>query len=289
MSARTGRLQVALAAVLFSTGGVAVKGTVLTGWQVACFRSGLAALMLAALLPQWRRIWRPECLLVGVAYGATMVLFVVANKLTSAANTIFIQSTAPLWVMLLAPRLLGERLGRGDLGFAPIFGLGLVLFFAGTDPASGTAPAPATGNALAAVAGVCWAFALIGMRWLARDAEPERAGAAVVAGNTLACVACLPLAAPVAPAAAAADWLVVAYLGVFQIGLAYVLLTRGVRALPALDVSLLLLLEPVLGSFWAWWIHAERPGAVSLTACAVILSATLARTLWQSRPERAPA
>jgi drug/metabolite transporter (DMT)-like permease len=102
------RLQVIGAALLFSTGGVAVKLTALTGWQVACFRAGLAALLLACVGGAWRSALRPGAVLVGVAYGAVMVLFVLATKLTTAAHAIFLQSTAPLWVMLLGPRLLAE-------------------------------------------------------------------------------------------------------------------------------------------------------------------------------------
>jgi drug/metabolite transporter (DMT)-like permease len=88
----------------------------------------------------------------------------------------------------------------------------------------------------------------------------------------------LPFALPVV-ASRPLDWWLVVYLGVFQIGLAYVWLTRGVRRVPALEASLLILLEPVLNPVWAWWVHGERPGPWSLTACALILAATLAFSL----------
>ena len=77
----------------------------------------------------------------------------------------------------------------------------------------------------------------------------------------------------------ALDWTLVGYLGVFQIGVAYILLTRGVRHVPALEMSLLILLEPVLNSIWAWLVHGEQPGPWSLTGCAIILVSTLTHTL----------
>jgi drug/metabolite transporter (DMT)-like permease len=121
----------------------------------------------------------------------------------------------------------------------------------------------------------------MGLRWLARrDAlEASRTtGSAVVAGNLIACAVCLPLALPLGEIQAA-DWLIVSYLGVFQIGLAYVLMTRGVRGTTALDASLLLLLEPVLNAVWAWLALGEQPGPWSLAGCAVVFFTTLGLTL----------
>ena len=100
------RLALLGAAFLFSTGGTVIKLTSWNGVEVAAGRSIVAAAVLLALMPGWRRFWDPRALLVGTAYAATLSLFVVANKLTTAANAIFLQSTAPLYVLLLAPWLL---------------------------------------------------------------------------------------------------------------------------------------------------------------------------------------
>src|SRR5436309_1136311 len=100
------RLEILAAAALFSTGGAAIKACSLSGWQVASFRSGIAALAVLVMLPAARRVPSGRAVAVGAAYATTMILFVRANKLTSAANAIFLQSTAPLYVLLLAPRLL---------------------------------------------------------------------------------------------------------------------------------------------------------------------------------------
>jgi len=282
------RLLVLGAALLFSTGGAAIKAISLPGAQVACLRSGIACLTLLLLIPAWRRFWRPRALLVGLAYGTTMVLFVLANKNTTAANTVFLQSTAPLFVLLLGPLLLGERIRRADFGYMAVLAAGVLLFFIGVEPPLATAPDPYRGNLLAAASGLTWALTLMGLRWLGRSekAGAQAAGAAVIAGNLFACLATLPASLPWAQVSLH-DGLTVGYLGVFQIGLAYVLLTHGVRRVPALEISLLMLLEPVGGAFWAWLVHGEQPGPWSLAGCVIILAATLAMTLRRTGPGNA--
>jgi len=285
MDARTGaRLQMLAAAALFSTGGMAIKACHLTGWQVACFRSGLGALTLLVLIPGTRRGWSWRTLLVGLAYAATLCLYVLSNKLTTAANAIFLQSTAPLYLLLVSPLLLKERIRVGELWFLAAMALGLSLFFWGSEAPQATAPNPALGNVLAAVAGLTWALTVAGLRWLARAEGQEggspagAAASAAVVGNLLVFAGCLPLALPVEQAVPA-DWIWVGYLGVVQIGIAYVFMTRSVRRVPALEGALLLLLEPVLNTLWAWLVHGEVPGTWSRLGALTILVATLVHTL----------
>ena len=135
---------------------------------------------------------------------------------------------------------------------------------------------------VAALSGISWALTILGLRWLGRGAKAnESAGAAVVTGNLITFLVCLAPALPMG-VAGPRDWMILVYLGVFQIGLAYILMTRGVRGVPALETSLLLLLEPVSNAVWAWLIHGERPGPWSLSGCAIILVATIARTFRRS-------
>jgi drug/metabolite transporter (DMT)-like permease len=173
------RLQILGAALLFSTGGAAVKASSLTNWQLACFRSGVAALVLLLFMPSWRGFWHPRCLLVGVAYGATMILYVTGNKLTTAANVIFLQATAPVYLLFLGPRLLGERVERRDLFFTAALAIGMALFFVGSEAPQTTAPAPLAGNVVGALAGLSWALTILGLRWLGRQPGPDRTGSAV--------------------------------------------------------------------------------------------------------------
>lgn len=284
---RRDRFLVLAAAVLFSTGGAAVKACSLSGWQIASFRSGLAALTLLALMPAARRHWSPRTWAVGVAYAGTMILYVVANKLTTAANTIFLQDTAPLYILLLGPLLLGERGRRRDLVFMVVLAVGMALFFVGAQPASQTAPRPMLGNLLALAAGLCWALTLMGLRWLGRDQVRDAAPAAVTCGNILAFVGALPFALPV-ETPTANDVGVIVFLGVFQIATAYVFLTRGMRRVPALEASLLLLVEPVLNPIWAFAFHREIPAVWALTGGIIVVGTTTVKAWMDDRSGNHP-
>ncbi len=269
------RLYILAAAFLFSTGGAAIKTASLTGWQVACLRSAVATIALLVMLPAARRRWTRSNFLVGMAYALTMVLYATANKLTTAANAIFLQSTAPLYVLLFAPFLLGERTRRRDLVHMLVLAGGMAFFFIGVETPTATAPDPARGNLLAAAAGLTWALTLLGLRWQGRSGEG--AAGAVAAGSFLACLVTLPKALPFVDVSLL-DAGVVFYLGVFQVGLAYVFVVRAVPHLPALETALLMLVEPVLNPVWAFLFHREVPGSWALSGGLVILVASIART-----------
>jgi len=271
------RLQILATAVLFSTGGAAIKATQLDSWQVACFRSGIAALVLLVALPSARRGWKPRIVPVGFAYACALTAYVGANKLTTAANTIFLYSAVPLYVLILGPWLLKEPFRRRDGIVVAAFLVGMTLCFLGTETPVDTAPMPFEGNVLATVGGFCFALTVMGLRWIGRDSRGEENSSvpAVVSGNIIAFLVCLPMAVPVGTFHAP-DWGWVFYLGSVQVGLAYVLLTRAVRTVPAMEVSLLLLVEPALNPIWAWAMHDERPATWTMGGGAVILVAILA-------------
>ena len=283
-SPTTARLQILAAALLFSTGGAAIKATTLTGWQVAGLRSTIAGLFLLATLPAARRRWNLATLAIATCYAGTLILFVTANKLTTAASTIFLQSTAPLYLLLLGPWFLKEPLRARDLGFAAVLAGGLALCFAGRQAPLATAPNPGLGNLLALGSGICWAATIAGLRWMEKRRLDGGAGAAgaLVAGNLLAGAICLPVGWPIVDTRAA-DLAVIGYLGIVQIGVAYLFFYAGLRRLPALEVGLLALLEPVASPLWAWLFAGERPALWTLAGGALILAATAARTALESR------
>lgn len=276
-----------LAALLFSTGGAAIKLANFTGWQVASFRSGVAALVLLVALPAARRGFSPRAALVGVVYALTLVTFVLANRLTTSANAIYLQSTAPLFLLLFGPWLLKEPVRRRDW---PILGAvlgGMVLVALGRDAPSDTAPNPGLGNLLALGSGAAYAVMLCGLRLLGREAARQSAVrseglAAIVMGNAFGAIAALPFALPLGEHPVG-DWGVILYLGIFQIGFAYILVTAGLRRVAALEASLLLLVESALNPVWTWWLVRERPTTWALAGGMVIIGATAFQAL-RSRP-----
>jgi drug/metabolite transporter (DMT)-like permease len=240
-------------------------------------------------LPATRRRPTPRVLGVAAIYATTMILFVLSNKLTTAASAVFLQSTAPLWVVLLSPWLLGERVRARDVAFMAVLAVGMGCFFVGLDTASVTAPHPLRGNLLAVLSSLFWALTVMALRSLGRADRTGGGGgwgpASALWGNILASLFCLPWALPLGSlvGGTAVDWWTVAYLGGFQIALAYFFLVRGLEDIRAVEASLLLLLEPVLNPIWAWIVHGERPGPWSLGGGAIILAATAVKAWWDGR------
>jgi len=243
-------------ALLFATGGAAIKLAALTAWQIAAFRSGIAAAMLLLILPEARRLRQLSTWLAAAAYAATLLLFVHANKLTTSANAVFLQASAPVYLLVIGPVFLKEKLRRADLWMGLLVVSGMILFF--------------SGNLLALVSGVTWALTLAGLRSAARVSGGS-ALPMVVAGNLIVFFVSLPQAFPVMHVDGSSV-AVVLYLGCIQIAFAYWILTRAVRHVPAFEASLILLLEPVSNPVWSWLIHGERMDAWALSGAGLVLA-----------------
>jgi drug/metabolite transporter (DMT)-like permease len=241
------------------------------------------------LIPEARRGWSCRTTLVGCAYAATTLLYVQANKHTTAASAIFLQATSPLFILMLAPRLLGEHATRRDLVQMAMMGVGLGLFlFGGLDRPSATAPNPLLGDVLAATCAVTWALTVIGYRWIAARGGGGSVATAAASGSLIACIVALAVAFPLAPGRPV-DWAVVAFLGVCQLGVPYVFLARAIPRVRALEVGLFMLIEPVLNPVWAWLVHGEHPGPATLLGGVLILGATVVRSVVDARELRVTA
>ncbi len=280
---RTNRVLLLCAALLFSTGGAAIKLAALSGWQIASYRAILATLFMWLVLPAARRNWTWRTFAAGAVYAVMVVLYVLSNKLTTAANAILLQSTYPLYLLLLGPLLLKEKLRLADVAIVGGVILGAAILFSGSERIVATAPDPVRGNIVALASGLAWALTIAALRWMGkRDPRAESAASVAIAGNAIAFVACLPLAIG-GPAVHPQAIAVVVWLGVFQVGLGYVCLTRSIRHVPAVEAATLLLIEPVLNPIWAWLIHGEEPSGRALTGGAIIMLAAFVGSWWQAR------
>lgn len=272
-----GRLAVLAAAFLFSTGGAAIKATSLSPWQIASFRCFIATAALFALVPAARRGWSWRLLPVALAYAATLLFFVLATKLTTSANAIFLQATAPVYLLILAPLVLHEHITKRDLALAAAIAAGMALFFFADSGAVATAPNPSLGNLFGAASGAGWALTVAGLR------RHREAGIGVVAMGNLTCaLIALGPALPVA-ALSLADAGAILYLGIFQIGLAYFCMTQGLKTVPAFEASALMLLEPALNPVWTFLLHGERPAPLAIAGGVIILTATLVQAATSPR------
>ena len=272
----SGRLSIVAAAILWSTGGVAIKLSTLNASQIAAGRAAFAAVALFVFLPQARRRWSRGVLLTAIPLALTSILFISANQLTTAGAAIFIQNVAPIWILVATPWLLGERASRGELLSVWVSVFGCALFFADDLGAAQT-----TGNALAALASLTYAALIVRYR----KVSSEDGVTATVCGNTLIALLCLPFVARGEVPTDIADLGVVMYLGLIQQALAAILFIRGVRTVSALEASLLLLLEPLLSPVWAFVLAGERMGSLAIAGGVVVFVAMLLRT-FAARPRR---
>lgn len=241
-------------------------------------------MVLYIALPGARRHWTWRTWLIGLAYAATMILFVLANKLTTSANAIFLQSTAPLYLLLLGPFVLREPIRKVDLAVILTVAGGAILLLFGAEAAAATAPNPARGNLTALAAGATWGLTITGLRWMGKRSDRANSSEAIViAGNLIAFAVCLPVALPVGHANLK-DVAILVYLGLFQISLAYVFLTRSLREVPGLEASTLLLIEPVFNPIWTWMTYGERPGVTAVLGGLLIITAAFGGTVWRLKP-----
>jgi drug/metabolite transporter, DME family len=229
-----------------------------------------------ALRPDLRKAsWATAC-----AYAATVVSFVISNKLTTAANAIFLQYMAPAWVLLLSPWLLGERLRRADVVSVVLSMAGLSLFFVGK-----VDPGAAAGNLVGVFSGVAFGLTMLFMRRDARHGAQHDAVASTLLGNLIAAGVSLPfalgafgplLAGPGAQLGKAVFGLL--WLGIVQIGVAYLCFARGLRSVRAAEASVLLMMEPLFNPVWVLLGTGERPSGWAIAGGAIVLAAVLVRT-----------
>ncbi len=264
----------AAAALCWSLGGLLIKSVAWPPLAVAGGRGLIAAAFFAVFAPRFRFTWSAAQIGGAVAYAATTILFVTATKLTTAANAILLQYTAPVWIALFGAWFLGERATRADwLTIAVVFG-GMVLFFCDS-----LQIAAFTGNLVALASGVAFAA----MTLLLRKQKDTSAEESIFLGNLLAGAVGLPfiLAAPALPDAR--GWVALALLGIVQLGVSYLLYARAIRHITALEAVLIPVIEPILNPVWVLLVRHERPGPLSLVGGVIVLSAVTVCTLHRLR------
>ncbi|MFH1262131.1 MAG: EamA family transporter [Pseudomonadota bacterium] len=256
------------AATLWSTGGFLIKSVDWTPMGIAGGRSAIAALVLFALCRPFHFTWSFAQIGGALAYTATVILFVTSNKMTTAANAILLQFTAPIYVALFGARYLGEKTSRFDwLTIVFAFG-GMTLFFADQITTRN-----AIGNILAILSGISFAWLVLFLR-KQKDSSPLES---IVLGNALGAFLCLPFALGSAPPLK--GWIFISALGVFQLALAYYLYSKAIKHVSAIEAILVTYIEPVLNPIWVLLLMGEKPGKMALIGGAIILGAVIVRSL----------
>ena len=260
----------ACAALCWSLGGLLIKSVAWPPLAVAAGRGFIAAAFLAAFAPRFRFTWSAAQIGGAIAYASTTVLFVTANKLTTAANAILLQYTAPVWIALFGAWFLGERATRADWAtIAVVFG-GMALFFCDDLRLSGV-----TGNLVALASGVAFAS----MTLLLRKQKDTSAVESIFLGNLLAGVIGLPFIVQSGLLPNTGSWIALGLLGTVQLGFSYLLYSRAIRHVTALEAVLIPVIEPILNPVWVLLMLGERPGPLSLLGGVIVLTAVTLRTL----------
>lgn len=266
------------AALCWSLGGLLIKSVSWPPLAVAGGRGLIAALFLLATNRGLRFHFSRVQLLGAFGYAACTITFCVATKLTTAANAILLQYTAPVWIALFGAWFLGERATRADwLTIAAVLG-GMGLFFADS-----LELANAMGNALAILSGVCFA----GMTIALRRQKDTSASESIILGNLLAFLVGLPWIID-APALSATGWAALAALGIVQLGVSYWLYARAIKHVTALEAVLIPVIEPLLNPVWVLLATGEKPSRWALVGGAIVLTAVTLRALASVRAGRAP-
>jgi drug/metabolite transporter (DMT)-like permease len=272
-------LALVLTSLLWSTGGLLIKSVPLSGITIAGTRSAIAALVMWVWLRRLRPTWSAAQLGGIVAYAATVTLFVLATKLTSAANAILLQYTAPIWVALLSAVITRERLRWFDGVTVAAVMCGMVVFF--LDQLEGPA---LTGTIVAVLSGVAFAFVALCVRAQRGVATTET----IVLGNILTAFVCLPFAAFGGTDAAA--WMSLVALGVVQLGVSYLLYSWALAHVTAIEAILITVMEPLLNPVWVVLGTGEAPSAYAIIGGVVVVGSVVARGIiavrWETRQAR---
>jgi drug/metabolite transporter (DMT)-like permease len=264
-----GILAVFLTAILWSSGGLFIKLISLNSMQLSFFRCAIAAAVFAVLFRNRVLKFNRLSLFNSLAYSAVLILFVIATKTTTAANAIFLQSTAPIYVLIFEPILTKTKWERINIITIVVCFLGMILFFMGD-----LTPGDIEGNIAALLAGVAFATFFLGMK----KNDPQYGESSIFYGNILVALFCIPFITDM-QGISLQDFAMVSFLGVFQIAFAYALFSYGLKRIIAVEASIISMFEPVLNPIWVFIGYGEVPSFYAIIGGIIIVTAISARTI----------
>ena len=272
-------IEMLICATLWSIAGIFMKLLPWNGFAVASLRSLIAGLTIAAyiLIRGKRIIINRRTIVTGVFTACVYTCFAVANKLTTAANAIVLQFTSPVFIVIFSALILKKRIRRSDALVVSFTLLGIALFFFDQ-----LRPGYILGNFVAIAAGMFMA----GMFMAVGELEGEQRFSGILIGQTLTFLVGLPFVIATRPEFTAVTTLSILILGVFQLGISYILYVESSKYCPPLACCLLGAAEPLLNPVWVLIFDGERPGVFALIGgVIVVVSITLWCVFGQEKPE----
>ena len=275
INSRSSAVIAMLLAILFgSTSGLFIKRSNWDALALNGARCLIAAAVVWAFLRRPHFTWSRAQLGGALFYALMLITFVQANRWTTAANAALLQYTAPLWVALFSVPLLGERPQRSDWLTMIAIAAGMALFFGGE-----LSPTGLRGNLLAIFSGMCVALFFIALR-RQKDGSPTET---VLLGNLLAAAVGLPVIFIADQPLDLREFSIIIFLGVFQLGLTFILITLAIKHLSAIESILIESLAPGLNPVWALIFIFEIPAPTAVAGAAVIIAAVILRAIAAAR------
>ncbi len=254
-------IMLVITALLWSTGGFLVKGIEWHPLAIAGFRCFIAATVIRLSLRKPELTWSLPQLGGALCYAATVILYVLANKLTTAANVVLLMYTAPIYVIIFGPWFLRERAtGRDWLAVGAVL-IGIIVFFFDRLSTEGL-----TGNLLAMLSGMTFAWMTLFLRRQKHGSPLE----SVFLGNVLAIIIGLPYFLTEKLPEIDGIMMLLA-LGIFQLGISYVLYAKAIQKVRAFEAVLITMLEPILNPVWVFLLYGEMPGEWAIVGGVIVL------------------
>ena len=255
-----------ITAVLWSLGGVLIKSVKWNPIAIAGARSAISSLLIIAYIRKPRFTWSFDQILAAIFYAGTVILFVSANKLTTAANAILLQYGAPIYVAILGSVILKEKTTLADWITIAVVIFGMFLFFLDE-----LQPGNLFGNIVAILSGIAFALYIIFMR-KQKDESPIES---TLLGNILTAIIGLPFMLNSSPTGS--SWIGIILLGTVQLGLSYILYSIAIKEVTALEAILIPIIEPILNPIWVFLVMGETPGRWAFIGGSIILISVILR------------
>lgn len=269
-----GIILAAIASIMWSTGGIFIK---LVDWNpvsIAGLRSLIAALVMLAYIKKPKFTKSKPQILGSIASCTTVLFFVLSNKLTTSANAILLQYTAPIFVAILGVWILKEKIRWYDIISILVVFLGMILFFIGDVNVGNT-----LGNIFAIFTGFSLACMTIFLK-LQKEGSPLDT---TFFGNVLTFIVAIPFIFTSLPDTRSI--IIIIIMGVFQLGIPYIFYVQSTKYLTALEAILITVMEPLLNPLWVYIFAGEKPGTYAILGGIVVIATVLLRGIYVSKLE----
>jgi DME family drug/metabolite transporter len=273
---RRGLVYISFTALLWSSSGLFIKILKLDAFQISFYRSGIAALTVFAITTlRHKKVnlhFDRISLLSSVFFAGILILFVMATKMTTAANAIFLQFTAPIYLLVLEPLFLKTKFEKKNLLTLIICFCGMILFFFGKLELGNI-----YGNILAIISGMCFAMFALLLKKKKLSGIAEGSLNAVIIGNALVAVICVFLIPSFT--LTGTEIVILLYMGIFQIGISYMIFNEGIKYVSATESMIIATMEAIFNPIWVFLGIGEVPSPYAILGAIIILSAILWRNL----------